>query len=472
MFSEPVVYVDIETTGGSYRSSRIIEIAMIRVENDEVVDTFKTLINPGSPIPHHITRLTGISTTDVADAPFFEEVAEQIHSILLGAVFIAHHVRFDYSFIKRQLEICNIRYNPRMLCSVRMSRALYPEERGHGLEAIINRFNIQTHARHRAYDDAEAVRTFLKIAFEQHGPEVFSASVNKQLKHRSMPPNLDSGAFDSIPDTPGVYTFSDADGSPIYIGKSVTLRKRIMSHFAQDTAVDKEMKLSLNTHKVSFIQTANELEALLLESQMVKQQLPMYNRQLRRHKKMYVLKNSQNEQGYNTITIAFVDNTDITPGNQIYGAYASKMKAKHALENLQKTYDLCPKLLGLEKAGGPCFKSQLRRCRGACFMNEAATLYNQRFETAFKYSKIDAWPYKQPIVVAHVGSGDQKTLVIDNWNVIGELRSEEGCDTHYKPWQSVFDIDTYRIIRSYLANKSSLLKLQPITYGELESLGI
>lgn len=471
MFNEPVVYVDIETTGGSYKTSRIIEFAAIRVENGKIVESFQTLINPGFQIPEFITRITGITTNDVVDAPFFEEITEQINHILLGAIFIAHHVRFDYSFVKRQLEICNIRYNPRMLCSVRLSRALYPEVKGHGLEAIINRFSISTINRHRAYDDAAAVKQFLELAYHDRGVEAFSAAVQKQLKHRSLPPNLDSKVFDSIPNTSGVYTFSDSTGGPIYIGKSVTLRRRIMSHFAQDTAIDKEMKLSLNTHQISYIETASELEALLLESKMVKEKLPLYNRQLRRYKKMYVLKSRQNETGHRTIEISFVDNEEIVPGKDIHGAYGSKMKAKKALENLQKTYDLCPKLLGLEKAPGNCFKFQLRRCKGACNDLESADNYNLRFDLAFDRTKIDAWPYKQPIVLTHVESvAEEKNLVIDNWNVIGEIRNAEGIDTHYKPWQSVFDLDTYKIIRSYLANKSAALKIQPISYSELEAL--
>lgn len=471
MFKEPVVYVDIETTGGSYRTSRIIEFAAIRVENDVIVETFKTLINPGSSIPHHITNITGISTSDVAEAPFFETAAEQIHNILQGAIFIAHHVRFDYSFIKKQLEICNIIYNPKMLCSVRISRALYPEAKGHGLEAIINRFGIETQARHRAYDDAEAVKNFLQIAYEQHGTEVFSAAVSKQLKHRSAPPNVISGAFDGIPNTIGVYTFANSDGIPIYIGKSVTLRKRVMSHFAQDTAIDKEMKLSLNTHKISFIETANELEALLLESKMVKEYLPIYNRQLRRLKKMYVLKAVFDDRGYKIINIDFIDTDEITPNRTIYGVYPSKMKARQSLENIQKTYELCPKLLSLEKANGACFKYQLHKCHGACAGAESTKNYNERFEIAFSRNKIDEWPYKHPVVVSHLGqTNSHKNLVIDKWNVIGEIYSEEGCDTYYKPWDSVFDIDTYKIIRGYLANKSNHFKVQSISHSQLQSL--
>lgn len=470
MFEGPVVYVDIETTGGSSRTSRILEFAAIRVEGAKVVDSFMTLINPGSPIPYHITNLTGIRNADVIDAPFFEDVSQPIHDILSGAIFIAHHVRFDYSFLKRQLEVCNISFKPRMLCSVRLSRALYPLERGHGLDAIIKRFDIPVNARHRAYDDAEAIWRFLQIAHDQHGPENFAAAVNKQLKRRNLPPNVDIKQFESIPKNTGVYTFSDKSGTPIYIGKSVNLRKRILSHFAQDTAMDKEMKLSLHTHDISYIETASELEALLLESQMIKERLPLYNRQLRLVKKMYVMRAQANQDGYISCSIDLVSRKDIHPDKATYGVYSSKMKATRNLENLQKTYDLCPKLLGLEKARVACFKYQLGKCQGACRGIEECDSYNARFEAAFDHERIDEWPYDEPVVLTHHESPLPKRLVLDNWNVIGEINSDEGCEPHYKPWQYVFDIDTYRIIRSYLANKSSALKLQPISRTELEAL--
>ena len=209
--------------------------------------------------------------------------------------------------------------------------------------------------------------------------------------------------------------------------------------------------------------------ALLLESKMIKEQLPLYNRQLRRLKKMYILRPEYSGL-YKTISLDFVNAEEVSPDLQIYGVYPSRMKAKNALESLQKTYDLCPKLLGLEKSASVCFKYQLGKCLGACGDKEDAASYNQRFETAFERNKIEKWPYHNPVVVLHKeDQASGKHLVIDNWNVIGELKNEEGCETHFQPWQNVFDIDTYKIIRSYISQKTSDLLLKPITYGELEA---
>jgi DNA polymerase III subunit epsilon len=188
MFREPVVFVDIETSGSSYKSGRIIEIAAIRVENNEVTDVFKTLVNPGVRIPHWITELTGLADKDVTDAPSFEDIAYQLRQILDGAIFIAHNVHFDYSFVKNQLEGCGHSYDPNLLCTVRLSRALYPQHKGHSLQKIIERHGIEVSERHRAFDDAKALFDFLRLAYAEHGSSIFEAAISKQLRHERFRP--------------------------------------------------------------------------------------------------------------------------------------------------------------------------------------------------------------------------------------------------------------------------------------------
>ncbi|MCA9340374.1 MAG: 3'-5' exonuclease, partial [Candidatus Saccharibacteria bacterium] len=150
MFETPFVFVDIETNGGSGERGRIIEIAAIKVQYGEVIESFQTLVNPGSGIPRWITTLTGIQPGDLAEAPYFEDIATQVYEFLNDSVFVAHNVLFDYSFIRRELAAAGYRYNPKLFCTVKMSRALYPEHRGHSLEKIIQRHGLLTQHRHRA----------------------------------------------------------------------------------------------------------------------------------------------------------------------------------------------------------------------------------------------------------------------------------------------------------------------------------
>ena len=142
MFDYPVVFVDIETTGGSYRNSRILEVAAIRYENGEVTAEFSSLINPETHIPAVITGITGITEGDIVGAPIFADIADQFAEIMDGAVFIAHNVRFDYSFIKNEFAMIGMEFKPKLLCTVRLSRYLYKQEVGHSLAKLIARYDI------------------------------------------------------------------------------------------------------------------------------------------------------------------------------------------------------------------------------------------------------------------------------------------------------------------------------------------
>jgi DNA polymerase-3 subunit epsilon len=166
MFEYPVVFVDIETTGGSYRNSRILEVAAIRYEHGEVTAEFSSLINPETYIPSSITSLTGIRESDIVGAPVFADIADQFAEIMEGAVFVAHNVRFDYSFIKNEFAMIGMNFSPKLLCTVRLSRYLYKQEQGHSLAKLIARFDIPFESRHRALDDARAILYFSKIAFD------------------------------------------------------------------------------------------------------------------------------------------------------------------------------------------------------------------------------------------------------------------------------------------------------------------
>lgn len=447
MFDTPAVFVDIETNGGNGERGRIIEIALIRVEDGEVVEEFSSLVNPGSAIPYWITKLTGISNADVADAPYFDEIAAEVYRILEGAIFVAHNVRFDFSFIKRQLEALGYTFRPKLFCTVRMSRLLYAEHKGHSLEKIITRHGIETASRHRALADAQAIFDFTKLAIQEKGIEAFQESIAHQLKTKTLPPNIDEGAFERLPETPGIYIFEDADGMPLYVGKSVNIRARVRSHFANDTKIVKEMKLSLTSHSISFVQTETEIEALLLESAKVKELQPIHNRLLRRTTKQSVLVKRQNDEGYTTISVESRELEQEVDLGSIYGVYTSRMKAKSRLESLMQTFQLCPKLLGLEKAGGACFRHHLGLCKGACVGKESVDVYNRRVEYALERSKIEAWPFKGELSVA---ISPTKALLIDQWVVKGYVTALEDGTTRLERITNGFDMDTYKIIRSYL----------------------
>ena len=443
MFEYPVVFVDIETTGGSYRNSRVLEVAAIRFENGEIVKEFSTLIDPGTRIPPVITSITGITQRDIVGAPAFEDVADELLEILDGAVFVAHNVRFDYSFLKQEFSMIGTSFAPRLLCTVRLSRYLYSDQKGHSLEKLIARHSIPVLERHRALEDARAILYFSQLAYDEHGPQNFADALTHQLKSQALPPNLDLNELETIENVPGVYIFKDETHQPVYVGKSVTLKKRVLSHF-QSTS-PKELKISQQVYHVETIPTGSELAALLLESKLIKELMPLYNRMLRRVSTYAMLVKNEHD-GYSNLSVVSGNVNNDTDLDTIYGVYASRMKAKQEIIELTRTYQLCPKLMGIEKGKGACFSYSLGRCKGACIGKEAPASYNLRFETALERSKLSQWPFSGPIVVPVNEAGE--TVVINNW-IVQRYNDEDGNQLIVDA-EPTFELDEYKIIRRFI----------------------
>ncbi len=446
MFEGDAVFVDIETNGGNGPRGRVIEVAAIKVSHGEIVDTFTSLINPGSDVPYWITQLTGIRNSDLVNAPYFPDIAAQLYAFMNDSIFVAHNVLFDYSFLKREFAAAGYNFKPKLFCTVKMSRALWPEHRGHSLEKIITRHQIPFVARHRAYDDAKAMYDFVQLTIAEKGRDAFLENIARQLKTRSLPPHVDEAVILNLPESPGIYIFEDDAGAPLYVGKSVNIRSRVRSHFTNATTIAKELKMTLASHNVSFVATETEVEALLLESAKVKELQPIFNRQLRRKTKQSIFLRGFDENGYEMIRIKNTDLSQHQNLENVYGVYTSKSQAKTRLEATAKTFQLCPKLLGLEKAAGACFRYQLGLCKGACISKETPELYNRRVELALERSKIESWPFASEVAVR---ISETRSIVVDQWIVksVVEHAYDEPVITSI---EGGFDIDTYKIIRSYI----------------------
>lgn len=163
MLDKIFTIVDVETTGASPALGRIIEIGLLRVEHGEVVSTYKTLVNPEQDIPEFITGMTGIRESDVRGAPTFEYIADTLLEFFEGSTFVAHNAAFDYAFLKSEFKRLGYGFTLPRLCTVRLSRAVYPEHKRHNLSVLIERHGFVCKSRHRAYDDAEVLWQFLQM---------------------------------------------------------------------------------------------------------------------------------------------------------------------------------------------------------------------------------------------------------------------------------------------------------------------
>lgn len=472
--NQPLVFVDIETNGLNHVRGRVIEVAAIRVEQGVITQKFTSLIDPETALPYYITNLTGITTNDLKGAPTFNQIADELRQVLDGAVFVAHNVRFDYSFLKQEFKRLGQTFLPKQLCTVKLSRALYPHERSHKLQSLIERHGFSYSQRHRAYDDAAVLWQFIQYVRKHFPPEQVTAAIGLQLKSPAIPRDLQPELVRDLPETPGVYIFEDASGRPLYIGKSVNIKKRVMSHFGRDHAETREFKIAQTIKHIRTTQTPGELAALLLESRLVKELQPVYNRKLRRVNKLAVIKQVADEQGYLRAVIDETASIEAAEATTILAVYPRRGRAKDSLNDITKQFALCPKLMGLEKANGACFMRQLHKCPGACVGVESSEAYNRRLLAAFENQRIHTWPFKGPILLEESWSSDDKThaLIIDKWCILAQIDQEPYCEPTVTRTDSVFDLDTYKILQSHLTYKLKQLTIKPLDAQALQQLGI
>ena len=358
------VFLDLETTGTRTTRDRITEIAALKVEQDTVVGRFVQLVNPGQPIPSQIQRLTGITDAMVADAPSFAELAQELRDFLGDAELVAHNMRFDYGFLRNEFARNDMLFRARVLCTLKLSRRLAPEHPHHNLDALIKRHELIGHNRHRAEGDARALLALWQHWQQHVDKDHLATLLTEQRRMPSLPSQLDPGVLQDIPERPGVYLFFGHNRLPLYIGKSINLRARVLSHFHDDLTQDRKMRLTQQIQDLEWHETTGDLGAQLLEAQLIKAKLPIMNRRLRRQGKLMGWQWSP-EQAAPRLVVGRSDHAS-HEGIPLYGLFRAAKEARQALKQIAEHHGLCPRLLGLEKGRGRCFSSQLGRCHGAC----------------------------------------------------------------------------------------------------------
>lgn len=467
------VVLDLETTGGNAVHDRITEIAAVRIENGVETQRWSSLVNPGVSIPPFIQQLTGITDQMVQDAPTFEELAPTIRALLEGAVFVAHNVRFDHGFVVNEFERLDAKLKVKTLCTVRLSRRLYPQHKGHGLDAIMRRHGLTTMARHRAMGDVDMVLAWLKIAQAELGLPALEREAQALLQtSASLPPLLETSISD-IPDSPGVYLFYGEGPLPLYVGKSVNMRTRVMSHFQSASKVAREMRILQEIRRVEWRETAGELGALLLESRLVKEMQPVYNRQLRRERNLSAWQLSQDPAQQPMVRLVQIDMVEPEHLGQLFGAYRSKRQAHDALRALADALGLCLHALGLESGKGVCFAHQIGKCKGLCAGRETPALHRVRLQMALAEHRLKAWPHRGPVAIREYHAGTQRTdiHVFEQWCHVSTVHDEGELEEALRSSRAMaFDLDTYRLLVKRLTQPAgrdpSIFVMGPNHHGQ------
>jgi DNA polymerase-3 subunit epsilon len=445
-----IAVIDLETTGTGATSDAITEIGIVRIEGGEVIEEWSTLVNPQVSIPPEIQALTGITDAMVRDAPAFAELADDVLARLEGHLFVAHNARFDYGFLKNAFRRIGVPFTAEVLCTVRLSRKLYPHFAQHNLDSLISRHQLSAGGRHRALGDARLAWQFMQTAVREHPLEAVMAATKSLLKMPSLPPQLDADALKALPDGPGVYVFYGVNDLPIYIGKSVNLRDRVRSHFSSDHRNSNDVRLSMEIRRIEFEETAGDLGALLRESQLIKTSRPLRNLRLRRNAQMVFVQLT--DLGRPLEIIKFED-ADLENATGLFGPFPAKPRAREMLTRLAAEHGLCWKAIGAATGKlaleGPCFARQIKRCHGYCVGAETLAEHNTRLADALAEFAFPAWPFDGPIAIreTHPDHGWQRAHVFHRWRYYGSAKTEAEMHELAETRSEVeFDADIFRLL--------------------------
>jgi DNA polymerase-3 subunit epsilon len=371
----PLIVTDTETTGLNSRSNRIIEIAATRLADGDEPVSFSQLIDPGVPISHRITRLTGITNAMVYGCPVASEVIPSYSEFLGDGVLVAHNLSFDRGFINAERDRIGMEALPNQgLCTVRLARRLLPGLRSKSLANLARFFRIADHGRHRALRDVEitveVLRRLMKIAGEEHGvtelDELISmqsktyARINPYAKHIV---HIRGEVLPHVPNTPGVYRMMDGRKKVLYVGKAKVLAKRVRSYFnAIEAHPPRIRQLVASIRDIEWTETPTELEALLLESRQIRDYDPQFNRaQKRTTPRPYIRIDQQNP--FPRVTSHVFPKTD---GSLYFGPFRSRGQARSIVELIQR-YFLIATCDDREFGRGKrCMRADIGRCAAPC----------------------------------------------------------------------------------------------------------
>jgi DNA polymerase-3 subunit epsilon len=445
-----LAYLDVETTGADPRHDRITEVGLLLVDDGRLTQEWSTLVNPERDIPAGIETLTGITGAMVEEAPLFADIAPALTARLNGRLLVAHNARFDCAFLRNEFRRAGVSFDTHALCSVRLSRELFPEERQHNLDALIERFGLPCETRHRALPDARLVYRFALEMGRCFDAAALDAAVQAARARPRLPPWFDESMADDLPDLPGVYVLYDHEGQPLYAGKAANLRSQVLSHFAERGQASREQRAALQSGSLEWTATAGELGAALRHLRLVDALAPRHNRRPRDGREAWAL--SWDPQGDPAKALGTVDLDEIDEARigELFGPFGSRANAMAALRGLTREHGLCPRLVGLEPGAGACSHQPQGLCRGACIGRESPTAHMLRLVQALVRLRMAQWPFAGAagLLERDEACTRSELHVVRGWRYVGSARTpDEAAELIEQAGRPPpFDVEVYRVL--------------------------
>lgn len=428
--------IDLETTGGNPNSERIIEIGIVLHDGKHKIGEYTTLINPEKEISAFISTFTGITNAMVKNAPRFVDVADTILELLEGKVIVAHNARFDYNFIKSEFRRINIPFTKKNICTVQLSRKIFPQFKSHSLGNICRDLGISIDNRHRAFGDAAATALLLEQLIEHDSKNMIRDILEDDISKIYLPKLINPKSIDILPEEVGVFYLHDKEGNVIYLDKSKNIREHIFTFFSKKPSEKIKQYLHDETADISFELTGNELIASLVEYAEIKKNTPKYNRPIANAFYKYGLFSELDQQGFQKLMVRLIEEED---GNPLL-KFSSKFKAEKMMHSILTNSRL-----------EPTFKKI-----------DTAIQYNKRMQEALsKY----LFPHSNFFII-DVGRGgsERSAIQIENGEFIGYGFFEPAYINHPTELKNTIQltterVDNKRIIQNYIRKNSKYVDI-------------
>ncbi len=439
--SLPVAFIDVETTGLDPAVNRIAEIGVVTVDGDDAAEwtTFIAQPNGQSRRPGSADGL--VEPSEIA-TPCFKDIAVELEKRLAGRLLIAHNARFDYAFLKAEFQRVRVDFSRDVLCTVMLSRRLYPQHARHDLDSLMQRHDLRANVRHRALPDAQLLWQFWKATHRELPRAVIADAVSALLVGPVLPDHLDPALINRLPEAPGIYIFHDGDDELLHVGEARNLKLHLIDYFRLDRASTKSLSIAHRIRKITWRVTQGMLGARL---QRVGVLDAMSSRKRARDKHRFLWRLIPDR--YPILDLVPIAGASLSCGNEYFGMFQTERKARNALLRLARKHYLCHALLEIPDASGaPC----LACCEGGkihrCDAKVQRLKHLMKAFEALKPFRIATWPYPGPIGVRERSD----VHIFDDWRYLGSARNETEIHEALKTRPRDFDKEVFGLLSEML----------------------
>lgn len=410
--------VDIETTGGKPRFCRIIEIAIYKWSNGEIVEEFQSLVNPETEIPPFIQQLTGIKNKDVINAPTFSQISHRVEEILLNSIFVAHNVNFDYSIVRRELQEEGIILDMQKLCTVELSQKVIPGKESYSLGKLCKSLNIEVENRHRAAGDALATTKLLELLIENGAQEEIERSLENRNWKKSLPSHMSVEDINSLPRESGLIYMHNDKGKCLFLKDSNDIQQTMVQLILTSKKNQRKKQLLKASADIDFEIIDQELIRLISKHEALYKIRPKYNRIPRLSSKSVGLFAGLNNNGFPFFYVAPLSSSNSA---EPLGIYKEEASAYQSIRRRIKANLLCDTFHLENQEITACNRYKSNACSGACTGKVSVQDYQRIFEKAVEhYKKIE----DNMLVIEKVNGTDEVGVIyfknrrLIGWNVL------------------------------------------------------